>query len=81
MIIARGPTGTSSSQDLLLLITKDVRGQTWHTIQARYRRRENRSHKRKVLLSPPFLLERHGTTAVNRERCSRKVACTKIELG
>lgn len=68
MIIARGPTGTSSSQDLLLLITEDARGQTWHTIKAGYCREGNRSHNRKMFLSPPYLLSRHGTTAGKQQK-------------
>lgn len=70
MIIGRGPTGTSSSQDLLPLITEDVRGQMQCTIKAGYCRRGNRSHKRKMFLSPPYVLARHDTTVGNSERWS-----------
>jgi len=40
MVIGRGPTGTSSSQDLLLLITEDVRGQMQRTIRQAIAERE-----------------------------------------
>lgn len=70
MIIARGPTGTSSSQDLLLLITKDVRGQTWHTIQAGYQRGENITQKKGAPFSS-MPLGKHGTTATGKDALER----------
>lgn len=77
LIIRRGPTGTSSSQDLFPLITEDVRGQTQCTIKAGYCRRGNRSHNGKMFLSHPYLLPRHETTAGNSARHLRKYLSSK----